>query len=538
MLRAARRRTGLALLALMVSLALPALPALGSLPSTSSPELDLARTIRTTPFVGSSVSVKDNEGGAFVASDNSLWMVDDNGRSLYEIDRTTGALKSAIDRTALESAPKFGGGSPAGSNRTADLESMAYDEADDALYVFSGPCCTSSVLPTAFRLTRAPGGAFQVDSYQPLPGGSDYTAAAWSSADGTVYVGKGRDLRTYDYATNTSGPTFRVPNLGGILGLGFTDDGADLIAVTNAEHLFRVDWASKTIVPGWDLDLTPFGVRDSRGVEEIDGQFFVHDGYDQRSNGDPLKHAIFVFDVSGEAGGAPIASFSASPTSGVVPLQVVFTDTSTGGPTSWQWDFGDATTSQEQNPTHTYTAPGTYTVTLTASNALGDSTATAQITAQDVGGNLVGNPGFEVDTDGWSTSGSVSGVTLTRVQGGHTGDWAARLANDGGTSGKCILNDKPNWVAITAAGTYTGGLWVRADTPGATLKLRFREYQSGSLVGSPQITLHQLTTSWELVTVTRTVEAPGSSTLDLTAFVANAPPGTCFYADDASITVS
>ncbi len=55
-----------------------------------------------------------------------------------------------------------------------------------------------------------------------------------------------------------------------------------------------------------------------------------------------------------------------------VPIQ--FTDTSNGMPDTWLWDFGDGDTSTEQNPVHTYTAVGTYTVTLTAQGALGDDT--------------------------------------------------------------------------------------------------------------------------------------------------------------------
>src|SRR3954452_12005966 len=79
---------------------------------------------------------------------------------------------------------------------------------------------------------------------------------------------------------------------------------------------------------------------------------------------------------------APRASFTASPTSGVAPLDVTFTDASTGA-TSWSWDFGDGTTtSTEQNPTHTFSSAGTYTVTLTASNAGGSSTTTKTITVK------------------------------------------------------------------------------------------------------------------------------------------------------------
>ena len=69
--------------------------------------------------------------------------------------------------------------------------------------------------------------------------------------------------------------------------------------------------------------------------------------------------------------GPPTAAFSGSPTSGVEPLTVTFTDASTGDPTSWSWDFGDGGTSTAQNPTHEYTAAGTYTVTLTATNDCG-----------------------------------------------------------------------------------------------------------------------------------------------------------------------
>jgi len=68
---------------------------------------------------------------------------------------------------------------------------------------------------------------------------------------------------------------------------------------------------------------------------------------------------------------APTAQFIGSPTSGNAPLTVNFTDQSTGGPTSWSWDFGDLTSSTAQNPSHTYTVANTYTVTLTATNACG-----------------------------------------------------------------------------------------------------------------------------------------------------------------------
>ena len=66
----------------------------------------------------------------------------------------------------------------------------------------------------------------------------------------------------------------------------------------------------------------------------------------------------------------PNAEFAAPATTGGAAFSVEFDDKSTAGlfgPTSWLWDFGDGQTSTEQNPTHLYTTPGTYTVALTVS---------------------------------------------------------------------------------------------------------------------------------------------------------------------------
>ncbi len=68
---------------------------------------------------------------------------------------------------------------------------------------------------------------------------------------------------------------------------------------------------------------------------------------------------------------APAAEFAYVPEEGNAPLPVQFTDTSAGNITAWAWDFGDGQTSGEQNPAHTYTTAGTYTVSLNASNAYG-----------------------------------------------------------------------------------------------------------------------------------------------------------------------
>ena len=75
----------------------------------------------------------------------------------------------------------------------------------------------------------------------------------------------------------------------------------------------------------------------------------------------------------------PRAVFEADKTRGEVPLNIQFTDKSLGTPTSWNWNFGDGgAVSTEQNPSHQYTTSGTYTVSLTVSNANGQDITTKE----------------------------------------------------------------------------------------------------------------------------------------------------------------
>jgi PKD repeat protein len=71
----------------------------------------------------------------------------------------------------------------------------------------------------------------------------------------------------------------------------------------------------------------------------------------------------------------PVANFSATPTTGGAPNIVNFTSSSQYAST-WLWNFGDGATSTVQNPSHIYNVPGTYTVSLTVTNASGTNTAT------------------------------------------------------------------------------------------------------------------------------------------------------------------
>ncbi len=73
-----------------------------------------------------------------------------------------------------------------------------------------------------------------------------------------------------------------------------------------------------------------------------------------------------------------VADFTASPATGIRPLTVKFTDQSVGDISLWKWDFGDGTTDSVQNPTHTYSNKGEYTVSLTVSGPYGSDTKTVK----------------------------------------------------------------------------------------------------------------------------------------------------------------
>lgn len=87
--------------------------------------------------------------------------------------------------------------------------------------------------------------------------------------------------------------------------------------------------------------------------------------------------AAIVPSVAAESVAPPAAAF----TYAVDGLDVAFTDTSTGGPTTWAWDFGDGSTSDVQNPIHTYAA-GRYRVKLTVTNAGGDDHVSHTLTVK------------------------------------------------------------------------------------------------------------------------------------------------------------
>jgi PKD repeat protein len=158
--------------------------------------------------------------------------------------------------------------------------------------------------------------------------------------------------------------------------------------------------------------------------------------------------------VSEPLPGAPVANFTATPTSGDAPLTVNFTDQSTGSPTSWLWDFGDGTNATEQNASHTYTSTGNYTVNLTVSNAGGSDTEVKTkyiLVSESLPGAPVANFTANV-TNGTEPL----TVEFTDISTGSPTSWQWDFNNDGTVDS----TEKTPIYTYSTAGNYTVNLTV------------------------------------------------------------------------------
>ncbi|MCX6258272.1 MAG: PKD domain-containing protein [Bacteroidia bacterium] len=154
-----------------------------------------------------------------------------------------------------------------------------------------------------------------------------------------------------------------------------------------------------------------------------DGVTFWHTGEYFPSEG--VRTRIFSFQLPiGNI--APTANFSANPTTTTCTSDVQFSDMSANTPTTWYWEFGDGQTSNQQSPLHTYPASGTYSVTLTCTNAYGSDTL---VKPNYITINIPDNPGI---TDGY---GCLSEAVVLTASGSGELHWfnAATGGTDLGT---------------------------------------------------------------------------------------------------------
>jgi PKD repeat protein len=146
-------------------------------------------------------------------------------------------------------------------------------------------------------------------------------------------------------------------------------------------------------------------------------------------------------------------------------LTVHFTDMSTGSPVSWDWDFGDGTTSTQQNPSHTYPAVGTYTVKLTVKNAFGTSSSKSAFVEASIPQPVAA---FTFEK---------SGLTVNFIDQ-STGDpvsWFWEFGDDG------ISTKRNPSHTYAAAGTYSVRLTVQNVNGTTDTTSRFVEVSVGTI---------------------------------------------------------
>jgi subtilase family serine protease len=212
--------------------------------------------------------------------------------------------------------------------------------------------------------------------------------------------------------------------------------------------------------PSWFHDVT----------SGSNGGFSAKTGWDYTTGYGSLIVANFAQAFSGGGGGSnPVANFSC--TASTLTISCTDSSTDSGGTiTSHSWTFGDGGTSTATNPSHTYAAAGTYTVTETVTDNLGkQSSKSSQMTVSGGGSSqeLVVNGGFETGSASpWTLT---AGVLCTNAsctgETAHSGTGFIWLDGYGTTH----TDTATQTIAIpTGFSTYTLTFWLHIDTSETT----------------------------------------------------------------------
>ncbi len=167
-------------------------------------------------------------------------------------------------------------------------------------------------------------------------------------------------------------------------------------------------------------------------------------------------------------GTPPDAGFSVMPVSGFAPLDVSFTDRSSGSPNEWLWDFGDGTTSISQNTTHTYASGGSYNVSLSVNNSFGTDNLSKPnyISVLERTGSTVSMSidGLYVDGSQGATFNSTM-LTNSTLTNGNTILWFIPPPENGISEMTLIADEGFTQMGGTITGNLTGVSFRSEDIP-------------------------------------------------------------------------
>jgi len=247
------------------------------------------------------LNISDGESLQYVAPNNSMWITDDDSHHLFELDLATKEVKSVFDdRDFGTFAPDIEDYCHNGIG-ICDIESIAYDDNNDTLYVFSGDASSTSAI---FKLTRNSSDEnFTISDYRKFAPDDEYPGAVF--ADGEFLVSTNKDIYKYDFNTNqTVGSSLYHLNEGGyILGLAYKN--STMYMLTSKRELLEVDWQTKELKNKYNM--RDNGVCDPRGVEVINNKLYILEGVNTMGSdiiapqGHALKNAIHIYQLYSEA---------------------------------------------------------------------------------------------------------------------------------------------------------------------------------------------------------------------------------------------
>jgi PKD repeat protein len=445
------------------SFAEPVAPAASTF-AASTFQSSLIQTIDTSQF---SPPSSDPAGVTYLNSSNTLLVSDSEineipiftGDNLFEMT-LRGVLSNTLTTISFSDEPTGVTLNPSNghlffSDDTAVQSVYELNPGPDGLYDTPDDIITSFVTsdfgsydPEGVTFASALGALFISDGvneevYQVTPGANGLFDGVPPAGDDQV--------TSFD----TSGLGLRDPE-----GIAFNSDNGNLYVVGRPPNtLFEVTTGG-VLVQTIDISaanaIKPAGLAYAPASLDpnVMNIYITDRGVDEQNDGKVYEMTLQV------AQAAPVADFSGTPQSGDAPLDVSFTDLSTNIPTSWSWDFGDGVTSNEQNPAHTYSAPGGYTVTLTVSNTLGGDTEVKPdyitVTKPPPAAEFTGSP---------TTGAAPLTVSFSDLSSGDPTAWAWDFG-DGATS-----NEQNSVHTYTAPGSYTVTL-TASNTLGGDIEVK------------------------------------------------------------------
>ncbi|MCX6310821.1 MAG: gliding motility-associated C-terminal domain-containing protein [Bacteroidetes bacterium] len=296
-------------------------------------------------------------------------------------------------------------------------------------------------LPNASIIANGPTSICQGDSVQLIAsGGNSYS---WSSGptSSSIYVGAaGNYIVT---ATNSCGTDSAQ--------ISITIQPNPVAVISGSAFICNGDSATLT-ASGANNFLWSNGATSNSIIVTAQGNYFVI-----ASNACGVDTSFLTVNVD-----QVNAGFFANVYTGISPLPVNFTNSSSSNVTTWQWNFGDNSAgSNSINPSYSYNTPGTFVVILTASDAAGCSdTAIATIVVNDIP-SLVTIPNvFTPNADGVNDNFFVSTIGIREFKLQIFDRWGALLFAsespligwDGRTTSGNIATDGTYYYVLNAIG--------------------------------------------------------------------------------------